>query len=397
MSLLHVSESRSRTLLLPDTTRGLVSVLRGKIKKAFFKYGVQVPESYRAATRLDNSERDGWILEMNNEIEALMELGAFKKGFHASRLPDGIELQDVIESIWVYDVKVDGRKRARFAARGDMETHQDDDDNFSPVTQMRTVRLILAVAAQLNLELVTMDFPKAFLLGKMDKTKPIFMHAPEGFGERGEVWQICLPLYGLTVSSRRFYESLSEFMRSIGFQHFAGGDPCLFRRPRLMPSPQEAVVNNYKSIEVGLQGRPLIPNSNPVQIVDRAFPRAPLASQHGPPIKPKYPYPDFMEHDDYKDSPNVAFEPFHAAGLAPDALNGLFPNSYYEMAAVYVDDLIGATHHAAELAEAFVKRFGAKVSPPGSMYIGMNYHQNMDEGWISIGFQTCLDRTMEKI
>ena len=67
------------------------------------------------------------------------------------------------------------------------------------------------------------------------------------------------------------------------------------------------------------------------------------------------------------------------------------------MAAVYVDDLIGATHHAAELAEDFVKRFGAKVSPPGSMYIGMNYHQNMDEGWISIGFQTCLDRTMEKI
>ena len=88
---------------------------------------------------------------------------------------------------------------------------------------------------------------------------------------------------------------------------------------------------------------------------------------------------------------------FHVDGLAPDASNGLFPNQYYEIAGAYVDDLISATHHAARLAEDFLRRFGAKISPPGSMYVGMDYLQNLAEGWVSIGFETCLNRAMERM
>ena len=65
---------------------------------------------------------------MVKEIEALIEMGAFQRGFFTHSLPDGVTMQDIIRSIWVYDVKVDGRKRARFAARGDMEDTDDGDD-----------------------------------------------------------------------------------------------------------------------------------------------------------------------------------------------------------------------------------------------------------------------------
>ena len=143
-----------------------------------------------------------------------------------------------------------------FAARGDMEKNTSDEDRYSPVTQMRTARLVMAVAAQLNMELVTIDFPKAFLLGKMDKAKPVFMFAPEGFESfDGEIWQICLPLYGLTISSRKFYESLSEFMRSIGFVHFAGGDPCLFRRPKVLPNTQQTFDNHLAAKKIQSSGK----------------------------------------------------------------------------------------------------------------------------------------------
>ena len=67
------------------------------------------------------------------------------------------------------------------------------------------------------------------------------------------------------------------------------------------------------------------------------------------------------------------------------------------MALVYVDDLLGATHESAKLAEEFVRRFGAKLSPPGSMCLGLNYKQNLLEGWISISFLSCLERTMERL
>ena len=159
-----------------------------------------------------------------------------------------------------------------------------------------------------------MGFPKAFLLGKTDKAKPIFMCAPQGPGEEGATWKICLPVYGLAISSRKFYEPLSEFMRSIGFEHFPGGDPCLFRRLRRTPNDSDIETNNAAARKHGLPGRPLIP---------AAMPRAPLPSRDVPAPECEYPYPEFMDTAEYKETPNVAFEKHHATGLAPNFMSGL--------------------------------------------------------------------------
>jgi hypothetical protein len=147
------------------------------------------------------------------------------------------------------------------------------------------------------------------------------------------------------------------------------------------------------SIEMGMEGRPLKNGKVFVQ----ALPRAPQHSKEGPPDCKTFPHPEYMEEPHYKTDPNVAFEPFHVEGLDPSSTNGLHAGEHYEMAAVHVDDLLALTHEAAAMARLFIRRFGAKISPPGSMYIGMNYNQNLLEGFISIGFQTCLERTMERI
>jgi hypothetical protein len=119
-----------------------------------------------------------------------------------------------------------------------------------------------------------MDFPKAFLLGKMDKSKPTFMHAPPGgCGTPGEIWAICLPLYGLTVSSRRFYESLSEFMRAVGFSHFPGViHVCSVEGANYPTNASQAKVNHFSAQEVGLPGRPMD---------NGEVPRAPQPSRGG--------------------------------------------------------------------------------------------------------------------
>ena len=58
-------------------------------------------------------------------------------------------------------LKADGHKRPRLVARGDMMSDSAIyDETFSPVVQLQTVRVVLAVAAQLNLELVMMDLQK---------------------------------------------------------------------------------------------------------------------------------------------------------------------------------------------------------------------------------------------
>jgi hypothetical protein len=104
---------------------------KGKqIKKAFFKFGTDLPASYKDAKR--GKEWPAWKREMDEEIKALSDLGAFITGLTIEDLPKGYDASTVIRSIWVYDVKVDGRKRARFAARGDMGAEDPDDDRYSP-------------------------------------------------------------------------------------------------------------------------------------------------------------------------------------------------------------------------------------------------------------------------
>jgi hypothetical protein len=150
----------------------------------FFKCGTQFPKSRKDAidpTRTKNHKNRIRSME-GSEVEGLTELGAFLKGLSLADLPEGVTRDDVIRSLWVYDVKPNGTEKSRLVARGDMQNGDYDDDKCSPVVQLQTVRVILAVAAQLNLELVFLDLPKAFLflMGRMDLTKPLSLHACTG-------------------------------------------------------------------------------------------------------------------------------------------------------------------------------------------------------------------------
>jgi ATP-binding cassette subfamily B (MDR/TAP) protein 1 len=55
---------------------------------------------------------------------------------------------------------------------------------FSPVVKMTSIRMILDVAASLNLEVEQMDVKIAFLHGELEEE--IYMEQPEGFLVKGK-------------------------------------------------------------------------------------------------------------------------------------------------------------------------------------------------------------------
>ena len=55
---------------------------------------------------------------------------------------------------------------------------------FSPVVKHSSIRVLLALVAQLNLELVQLDVKTAFLHGKLEEE--IYMTQPEGFKVDGK-------------------------------------------------------------------------------------------------------------------------------------------------------------------------------------------------------------------
>jgi hypothetical protein len=300
----------------------------------------------------------------------------------------------------VFDVKPNGMGKSRLVARGDMQNDDYEDDKYSPVAQLQIVRVILAVAAQLNLELVFLDLPKALLMGRMDLTKPLYMFAPEGYGKPGEMWMLKLPIYGLTTSSRRFFETLSEFMRAAGYEHFPGHDNCLFRRIRTLPTAKETndLGKGKEAAEIGLKPRPHCSEEATHRPMGPAT-HKPVLDKDGTPIRPsfEYPYSEEMDLPAFQDTPTVAFEPHADKGLGPEVEFSLPWGSHAELICAHVDDLLGATHHSAQMAREFTRRFGAKTGPMGNLYLGMDMVQDLRNGTIFLGFTTCLGHLAERL
>ncbi|KAE8665322.1 Detected protein of unknown function [Hibiscus syriacus] len=85
---------------------------------------------------------------------------------------------------------------------------------FSPVVKHSSIRILLALVAQLNLELAQLDVKTAFLHGDLEEE--IYMTQPEGYKDGGcEKWVCKLnkSLYGLKQSLRQWYKRFDSFMR----------------------------------------------------------------------------------------------------------------------------------------------------------------------------------------
>jgi hypothetical protein len=124
------------------------------------------------------------------------------------------------------------RFKARWVVRGFTQRYRVNyEDTYALVTKLATVKIMFALAANLNLECKQFDLVTAFLNALIKKYK-IYVEIPHGFEEYAEdgtqlVCFLLRALYGLKQSPLLWYEELTAFLRSIGLE-LIQSDPCLF-------------------------------------------------------------------------------------------------------------------------------------------------------------------------
>ena len=159
-----------------------------------------------------------WHNAMIEEIKAL-------HGNHTWSLVPLHSSMNVVGSRWVYKIKrhADGRidrYKARLVARG--FTQQEGIDyleTFSPVVKPTTVRLVITIAVTHGWKIHQLDVHNAFLNGILQEE--VYMAQPPGFVDPTLPSYVCRlhkSLYGLKQAPRAWYNRLSEFLISIGFQ-----------------------------------------------------------------------------------------------------------------------------------------------------------------------------------
>ena len=175
---------------------------------------------------LASPQAEQWKLAIQEELQALY-------GNNTWELVPRPYARKAIPCKWVFKLKLDSfgnveRFKARLVAKGFAQREGIDyTEVFAPVSKHTTLRTLLSLAAEQNMEIRQIDVKTAFLNGYLEEE--IYMEQPPGFVEGGSdlVCKLNRSLYGLKQAPRAWYARLTEEVSKLGFTP-SNADPALF-------------------------------------------------------------------------------------------------------------------------------------------------------------------------
>jgi transposase InsO family protein len=185
------------------------------------------PPNFKAA--LSDPESDKWLEAANVEMKSMQDN-------HVWTLVDLPPNARTVGSKWLFKKKTDmdgnvHTYKARLVAKGYTQRFGVDyDETFSPVADIRAIRILLAIAAYYDFEIWQMDVKTAFLNGYLDEE--VYMDQPEGFVDPEHPNKVCKlqrSIYGLKQASRSWNKRFDEEIKKFGFVQNPD-EPCVYRK-----------------------------------------------------------------------------------------------------------------------------------------------------------------------
>ncbi|GJX16751.1 putative reverse transcriptase domain-containing protein [Tanacetum coccineum] len=129
-----------------------------------------------------------------------------------------------VGSKWLFKKKTDmdgniHTYKARLVAKGSTQTYGVDyEETFSPVADIKAIRILIAIAAYYDYDIWQMDVKTAFLNGRLNED--VYMVQPEGFVNPKHPRRVCKlqrSIYGLKQASRSWNKRFDEEIKKYGF------------------------------------------------------------------------------------------------------------------------------------------------------------------------------------
>ncbi|KAJ9556961.1 LOW QUALITY PROTEIN: hypothetical protein OSB04_011575 [Centaurea solstitialis] len=177
------------------------------------------PTSYQEA--MADPEAAKWKEAMESEMQSMYDNQVW-------------DLVDHIPSLKIKKTDMDGKVhtyKARLVAKGYTQTHGVDyDETFSPVAMLKSIRILIAIAAFHDYEIWQIDVKTAFLNGKL--SEDVYMTQLEGFVQSEHPNRVCKlqkSIYGLKQASRSWNICFDEKVKEFGFLR-SEDEPCVYVR-----------------------------------------------------------------------------------------------------------------------------------------------------------------------
>ncbi|OQR85104.1 retrovirus-related Pol polyprotein from transposon TNT 1-94 [Achlya hypogyna] len=187
---------------------------------------IKEPRNPREA--LAGPQAKEWETAMQAEIDNLIQNGTWE----LVAKPVGV---NIVGHKWVYKIKFDNvgeveRFKARLVAQGFSQRYGVDfTETFSPVIRQPSVRVLLVLAAILDVPVLHLDVPQAYVKAKLDTT--VYMSVPALVPGDPNTQALLLKksLYGLKQSGRMWHEDINATLLTLGYQK-SQLDPCLYHK-----------------------------------------------------------------------------------------------------------------------------------------------------------------------
>ncbi|GKB37410.1 retrotransposon protein, putative, ty1-copia subclass [Tanacetum coccineum] len=185
------------------------------------------PANYKAALLDPKSEK--WLDAMNVEMQFMKDNEVWNL---VDLPPDG----KTVGSKWLFKKKtnMDGAVhtyKARLVAKGFTQTYGIDyEETFSPVANIRAIRILVAITAFYDYEIWQMDVKTVFLNGHL--SEEVYMVQPEGFVNLKYPNRVCKlkrSIYGLKQASRQWNKRFDDEIKKFGFTQ-NHDEPCVYKK-----------------------------------------------------------------------------------------------------------------------------------------------------------------------
>ena len=228
----NVGNPEEHDVVIRQSQRNRVAPERyGMITGDWWNYAslatLDVDEPKNLKEAFNGKDAEQWRNAADNEYNSLIKNNTWE----LVELPEG---HNVVGCKWLFKIKrnADGsvsRYKSRLVAQGfTQEAGRDYEEVFAPVAKYSSIRSVLAIANQLDMDVHQMDVKTAFLNGDIDKD--IYMRQPEGYENCENPHMVCKlnkSIYGLKQSARCWNVTLDSYLKRSGYVQNPA-DPCIY-------------------------------------------------------------------------------------------------------------------------------------------------------------------------
>jgi hypothetical protein len=185
------------------------------------------PTSYKNAIKRPDGHK--WLHAVRKELDSMQK----NKVWKVVDLPKDAS---VVKCRWVFKTKLDEsnkpvRFKARLVAKGFSQVQGINyDETYAPVAKYKSLKLLMAIVNQLDLEFKQIDFETAFLNAPLDYD--VYMELPEGMSlphSRGKALLLLKAIYGLKQSPRLWNQELHNYLVELEYLPITA-DKCIYTK-----------------------------------------------------------------------------------------------------------------------------------------------------------------------